>query len=336
MSAALLTVLAVLAATQNVQGPILTVRDTQFRLDGESTFLLGCSYYGALGVAEAKPIEQDLDDLRAHGFNWIRVWVTWDDFDNNVCAVAPDGSVRRPYIGRLKRLCRLAGERRMVVDVTVTRGKSPNFPANREEHLAVMKTLAQELLQFRNVYFDVGNERNVGDARYVSIEDVAELIRAIKAIDPDRVCTASDGGDISREDVLALVDAGVDCICPHRARNADSPHQTAERTREYLEMMKAAKRAVPVHYQEPFRRGYDHYAPTADDFLTDLQQARDGGAAGWCFHNGCVSARGDESVPDKRPRRSFDMRPEEGRLFDQLDDVEQKFMARLKDATEEG
>jgi hypothetical protein len=303
-------------------------------LDGEPVFLLGCSYYGALGVAEAKPIEQDLDDLRAHGFNWIRVWATWNAFDNNVCAVAPDGTVRRPYVGRLKRLCRLAGERGMVVDVTVTRGESPDFPADREEHLAVMKTLAQELLPFRNVYFDVGNERNVGDARYVPMADVAECVRAIKAIDPDRVCTASDGGDISREDVLALIDAGVDCICPHRARNAESPHQTAERTREYSAFMKDAARLVPVHYQEPFRRGYGNYPPTTDDFLTDLKQAKDGGAAGWCFHNGSV--RGNRAVPDQRPRRSFDMRPEEGRLFDQLDDVEREFFARLKEAAKEG
>jgi hypothetical protein len=92
--------------------------------------------------------------------------------------------------------------------------------------------------------------------------------------------------------------------------------------------MKDAKRVVPVHYQEPFRRGYGDYPPTADDFLTDLQQAKDGGAAGWCFHNGSV--RNNKDIPDQRPRRSFDMRPEEGRLFDQLDEVEREFMEELK------
>jgi hypothetical protein len=39
-----------------------------------------------------------------------------------------------------------------------------------------------------------------------------------------------------------------------------------------------------------------------------------GDAAGWCFHNG--DARKQD---DGRPRRSFDMRESEGRLFDQLD-----------------
>ena len=319
--------MAVLLGAAQPQGPVLSIRDTQFLLDGQPTFLLGCSYYGALGVADAEPLTKDLDELRAHRFNWIRVWATWNAFENNVSAVAPDGSVRRPFIGRLKRLCKLAGERGMVVDVTVTRGDAPDFPSNREEHLAVMKTLANELLPFRNVYFDVGNERNVGDARFVPIEDVGELVGAIKAIDPDRLCTASDS-----DNVVALIDAGVDFICPHLGRTAESPHQTAAATREYFEVMKDAKRVVPVHYQEPFRRGYGHYAPTADDFVTDLQQAKDGGAAGWCFHNGSV--RGDKSVPDQRPRRSFDMRPEEGRLFDQLDDVERTFLAGLGESTE--
>ncbi|MCC6490163.1 MAG: hypothetical protein IT364_21945, partial [Candidatus Hydrogenedentes bacterium] len=176
---------------------------------------------------------------------------------------------------------------------------------------------------------DVGNERNVGDARYVPMDEVGRLIRAIKAIDPSRLCTASDGGDISREEVVKFINKGeVDFLAPHRPRGADSPAQTAEETREYFDIMKEARRIVPVHYQEPFRRGYGDYPPKAEDFLTDLAEAREGGAAGWCFHNGSV--RGDNSNPEQRPRRSFDMRPAEGRLFDQLDEVEREFLRRLK------
>lgn len=333
MPALLFSLLAVSAVGHFPQGAVLSVQDSHFLIDGQPTFLLGCSYYGALGVDDIEPVIQDLDDMRALGFNWIRVWVTWNYFDNNVSAVAPDGSPRDPYMARLKRLCRLTGQRGMVVDVTVTRGDPPDLPTNQAEHLAVMRTLATELLPFRNVYFDVGNERNVGDARHVTMAEVAELIQAIKAIDPDRLCTASDGGDISREDVIRLInEGGVDFICPHRPRGKDSPHETAEKTREYLQIMKQAARVVPVHYQEPFRRGYGYYPPTAEDFVTDLQQARDGGAAGWCFHNGSV--RHDNKVPDERPRRSFDMRPEEGRLFDQLDDVEREFFTRLRTLVE--
>jgi len=78
---------------------------------------------------------------------------------------------------------------------------------------------------------------------------------------------------------------------------------------------------APVHYQEPFRRSVrpDRWEPTAEDFLTDLKQAIDGGAAGWYFHNGDTRKH-----PEFKPRRSFDMR--EQRLFEQLDQEERKFV----------
>jgi hypothetical protein len=115
----------------------------------------------------------------------------------------------------------------------------------------------------------------------------------------------------------------VDFISPHRPRDADSPAQTESKSREYLAWMKELGRVVPVHYQEPMRRGYSTWNPTVEKFVTDLRGALDGGAAGWCFHNG-----GERSSPDGRPRRSFDLR--ETRLFDQLDGEEVRALEALK------
>jgi hypothetical protein len=72
----------------------------------------------------------------------------------------------------------------------------------------------------------------------------------------------------------------------------------------------------------PFRRGYGTWAPSAADFHTDLKQAKAGGAAGWCFHNG-----DQRDTPDCQPRRSSDMgeRP----LFEQLDAEERAFPGML-------
>ena len=81
-------------------------------------------------------------------------------------------------------------------------------------------------------------------------------------------------------------------------------------------MMKTMGRSVPVHYQEPLRRGYGQWQPVGGDLLADLRGALAGGAAGWCFHNGSSARR-----PENRPRRSFDLRVQ--RLFDQLDKEEQ-------------
>ena len=88
--------------------------------------------------------------------------------------------------------------------------------------------------------------------------------------------------------------------------------------------MRQIGRIVPLHYQEPFPRGYTKWQPGVEDFLTDLRRAKTGGAAGWCFHN-----TAQREGAQHRPRRSFDLR--ELRLFDQLDDEERKVLSVLKD-----
>ena len=320
----LLTVLLISLVGAEAQGPVLGIDGTRFTLDGTPRFLLGCSYYGALGMDDPGAIEEDLRGLGELGFNWIRVWVTWDFDENNVSAVTAEGAVRPLYMERLKQLCRLAGKHGFVVDVTVSRGKDP-FPATQPPHLAAMRTLAEELKPWRNVYFDVGNERDVRDARYVSSEEVGELITAVKAIDPERICTASS---VPRPDNIEkfLSVAKMDFVAPHLARHPKAPKQTAGQVRALLEAMQGASRTVPVLLQEPFRRGYqDNWQPVAEDFMTDLKGALDGGAAGWCFHNGAT-----RGTADQRPRRSFDMRPREGSLIGQLDEEEGHFLEELR------
>lgn len=143
--------------------------------------------------------------------------------------------------------------------------------------------------------------------------------------------TASQAGDISAvelRDYLEIVQ--VDFISPHRPRNGESPHQTAEKTQEYHDQMQEIGKVVPVHYQEPFRRSFGNWQPNAEDFLADLRQAIKGGAAGWCFHNGDT-----RKADDGRPRRSFDMRESEGRMFDQLDEDERLVVGQASSITSE-
>jgi hypothetical protein len=305
-----------LLAIASIYTPAITleIQDTQFLIDGKPTFLLGASYYGALGAPDDF-VERDLRELRERGFNWIRVWATWDAFGSNVSAVDAQGNAREPYLSRLKSLCEKADQLGMIVDVTLSRGGS--LPS-QEAHLRAVTILTQELRQFRNIYFDVGNERNIRDARHVTFEEASALRNRIKELDPKRLVTASYGSDVPLEELDdCLEDVQVDFITPHRPRDARSPNQTMEKTREYLDQMRKLGKVVPVHYQEPFRRGYGNWQPKAEDFLTDLKNSILGGAAGWCFHNG--DAR---SKDDGRPRRSFDMHESEGRMFQQLDDDE--------------
>lgn len=215
----------------------------------------------------------------------------------------------------------------MVVDVTFTRGGGDAGPLRLptlKEHCRAVETVVATLKPWRNWYLDLSNERNIKDARFTSISDLTQLRELACKIDPALLVTASHGGDIDRDELRDyLQTARVDFISPHRPRDPQSPLQTEAKTREYLGWMRDLGRVVPVHYQEPFRRGYARWNPKAVDYVADLRGAIAGGAAGWCFHNG-----GDRTAPDGRPRRSFDLR--ESRLFDQLDPVERNAIGLLK------
>lgn len=290
-----------------------------FTIDGKPTFLLGISYYSGASVGDARAMRQDLNEIRAAGFNWIRVWATWNGYGLDASAVRGDGSIREPYMRRLRSLVAECDRRGMIVDVTLHRGDAPG---NHADHLKCVRTVALQLRRYRNVYIDVANERDVRDSRYVKMEEVGELISAIKAVDPTRLCTAS-GVPGSKEDLASYLNEGhCSFIAPHLARRADAPAQTEARVRQLRQWMDEIGRRVPIHLQEPFRRDYSEgWQPVAADYLRDLSGARKAGAAGWCLHNG-----GNRLSKDGKPYRSFRM--DQDRLLDQLDAVEKDVMRR--------
>jgi len=304
----------------------LGIEGARFTIDGKPTFLLGISYYGALG-ASPETIQRDLDDAQKLGFNWIRVWATWSGFGNNVSAVDAEGNPREPYLTALKRLVAECDRRRMIVDVTLSRGNgaagSPRLQG-LASHRRAVETLVTTMKAQRNWYLDLGNERNIRDKRYVSFDELKQLCSAAKQIDPKRLITASHAGDLSKQDIKEYLDTvRVDFLSPHGDRGPTIPSRVEAEARQYVAWVKELGRLAPVHYQEPFRRGYTGgWEPSAEEFVTAAVGARSGGAAGWCFHNG--SQRG---TPDGKPRRSFDL--SEKRLFEQLDEVEQRTVREL-------
>jgi hypothetical protein len=310
-------------------GTELGIKGTQFTINGKPTFLLGISFYGALGASKDL-ILKDLDEMQKYGFNWFRVWATWGAFDNEVSAVDRQGNPREPYLAKLKWLLEECDRRGMIVDVTFSRGNGVTGPVRLQSPEALRraaKTIVTALKPYRNWYLDMGNERNIRDKRYVSTEELAELRKFIKDLDTDRLVTASFVRDIEKNELQTiLLDARVDFLANHRPRHAKSAAQTASQTKKYFKMMKELGRTVPIHYQEPFRRGFTpkRWQPNAEDFLADLKGALESGAAGWCLHNG-----DQKDKPQSKPRRSFDMR--ESRLFDQLDEHEMKFIQQMRE-----
>ncbi|MDB5004040.1 MAG: hypothetical protein JWQ34_2265 [Mucilaginibacter sp.] len=295
----------------------LGIDHTVFTLNNKPTFLYGISYYGALGAPESF-IQKDLADIKKNGFNWIRIWANWPGTDGDISAVDDYGTPVNIYMNKLKWIIQECDKAGIVVDVTLAHsnnkdGRSLKTP---EAHEHAVCSILTALKPYQNWYLDLANERDIGDSRFVSFKDLKLMRETAKKLYPDLLITASAGDDINYEDLNSYInDVKVDFISPHRPRTAGSASKTSVKTEEYLAWMKKLGKAVPIHYQEPFRRGYSDWQPMIKDYITDLFGAKKSGAAGWCFHNG------DQRTDSQhRPMRSFDLH--EKRLFDQLDSEE--------------
>jgi hypothetical protein len=320
-----LLLMAIMA--RSTRGAELGVERDRFTIDGKPAFLLGCSYYGGLGASE-QTMRTDLEELHRLGFNWIRVFADWTAFDTDLSAVdVATGAPREPYLGKLVRLCDECKRRGMIVDVTLARGtgigKQPclrTLPVHRR----AVETVVTALADRKNWYLDLSNERNIRDVRFTSIDELANLRDAAKKLNPRLLITASHGGDASKEEIRAyLTTAHLDFISIHCPRDAKAPANGAESTRQYKQWIQEAGPLVPLHYDEPFRRGYGKWQPVAADFTADLRACREAGVAGWCFHNGDSRA-----APERQPRRSFDLQTHS--LFEQLDVEERQFLSQLQ------
>lgn len=322
--------------TDNDATTKLSLAGSRFAINGVPTFLVGISYYGGLGASEQQ-IVRDLDDIQRAGFNWVRVWATWDSFGENVSAVDEAGSGREPFLQRLQHLVAECDRRQMVADVTLARDTRDHTTTDgvhlphAAAHRTAVRTIIDTLRNHRNWYLDLANERDVRDRRFVSVDELKTLCRLAHECDPQLLVTASFGGhDLTNSDVRDLLQSvRADFLAVHRPRHADSPQQTEQRTQDVLRIITDLRLTAPVHHQEPFRRGYARWEPTAEDFLTDLRGAMEGGAAGWCFHNGAT-----KTSVDGQPRRSFDLR--QHALIDQLDSEERQVVRWIRNLLAEG
>ncbi len=287
-----------------------------FTLDGVPTYLVGISYYGAQTITTPSYVTQDLDDMVARGFNWIRVWAAWNATASgspNCSVLTPAGAVCEPYMSRLKTLITECNNRGMIVDVSMCRGAGG--PTNLSEHLVYAQTLATQLASYSNIYFDIANECDIMDSRYVSPSEITQIVARCKQYKPGVLCTASQVPSSASDLYNKYIATGCDFIAPHLCRDQGCASQTYGTVTNFISWMSQYNRRMPVHLQEPFRRGYTSYNPVSSDFLADCSGGKNAQGAGWCLHNG-------SNAGNTRPYRCFDMKDAEGRLFAQLDSEE--------------
>jgi hypothetical protein len=253
----------------------LTVDGDRFAIDGAPRFLTFMSMFGAM---DAPDIGADLRMLAAFGFDGFRIWPNL-----HARLFAADGTVKPEGLARLVDIVDRARAERLVVDVTFTYEHTPGLtPAGAR--LAIGH-VARSLRGYDNLLFDIQNERNVRDRRYMTESDVAHVLSAINAIDPARIVVASTSPADTPAHAAAFTERlGLDATAYHEPRSAD--WYTAASVRAVVRAMKASGR--PAYLQEPMRtwdsRGNRAGRDRAEYFVEARSNARLAGAAAWCFH----------------------------------------------------
>jgi hypothetical protein len=266
-----------LFATQ-AQAQKLSIQGDRFAIDGTPRFLTFISYFGAMG---APNVIIDLHLLRSLGFDGVRIWPNLSDTGTQL--MNGDGTLRPDALTRLLSILDQTRREHLVVDISFTyehiAGMTP-----RTARVGILAA-TDALRSYDNLLFDIQNERNVPDRRYMSESDVASIFAGIKAVDPARIATA-DNSSWSTPQYAADFTArlGLDVTAYHEPRGSD--WYTLAANQSVVRALKSNGR--PAYLQEPSpTRDTIYPYPSierADYFLQAIANAKLAGAAAWCFH----------------------------------------------------
>lgn len=277
-------------------GSTLGISGDRFTLGGQPRFLLGVSYFDAVGWQAS-----DLDAFQARRFNLIRIFLDWSIIDFKIQRltpvaprgyVNPDGSLTNT--ASLLNLVRACAARGIVVDVTIlnalynaARPLSKTLDMSSRER--AVRNAVRLLKNEPNVLFDVCNEHDVawgGKTTTLTHDDLAVLIRAALAERPAAIVTVSSGERhlLNEQNLREELAAGVMVVTPHFLRSPDWSELTGERVRAVRAAIRAAGKGLPIYLQEEQRRGWNANNPTAAQMLHAAREAVAAGAAGWVFH----------------------------------------------------
>jgi hypothetical protein len=269
-------VVVLLCATA-AQAQKLTIQGDRFAIDGTPRFLTFITYFGAMGAPNTIA---DLHLIRSLGFDGIRIW---PNLDTGPQLMNGDGTLRPDELKRLLFILDQARLERLVVDVTFTyehiRGMTPATAR------AGIVAATGVLRSYDNLLFDIQNERNVQDRRYMSPADVSSIFAGIKSIDPARIATA-DNSPVDSPDYAAqfTVSLGLDVTAYHEARPANW-YQLGT-IQSVVRALKTNGR--PAYLQEPMATRDTFFSYPSNDraeyFLQAIAYAKQSGAAAWCFH----------------------------------------------------
>ena len=264
-----------LSATR-AQAQKLSIQGDRFAVDGTPRFLTFITYFGAMGAPNTIA---DLHLIRSLGFDGIRIW---PNLNTGPELMNGDGTLRPDELKLLRFILDQARLEHLIVDVSFTDHPRGMTPATQGTGILAA---TNALRSYDNLLFDIENERNVQDTRYMSEADVARIFAGIKAIDPGRIATASEA-PVENAQTAANFTArvGLDVTAYHDPRG--SHWYQLDTIQPMVRALRTNGR--PAYLQEPMTtRDAQFYYPSndrAEYFLEAIANAKLAGAAAWCFH----------------------------------------------------
>ena len=259
------------------QAQKLSIQGDRFAIDGTPRFLTFMTYFGAMG---APNVIADLHLIRNLGFDGIRIW---PNLDTGPQLMNSDGTLRPDELTRLRSILDQARHERLVVDVSFTYEHIRGMDAARARLGIIAATDA--LRSYENLLFDIQNERNVGDRRFMSVANVASILAAIRATDPARIVTCSNSPvDDAQYAADFTGQLGLDVTAYHEPRS--STWYTLASYQSVVGRMKSNGRPAYLQEAMPTRDDLFFYPShdRAEYFLQGIAHAKLAGAAAWCFH----------------------------------------------------
>ncbi|MGQ0810188.1 MAG: cellulase family glycosylhydrolase [Nitrospiraceae bacterium] len=287
------TVLIGMTSTPAQASPQIGLAGDRFTVNGQPTFLLGISYFDALNWHLS-----DLDALKVHRFNLIRIFLDWNSHEGNGAESAFDQQGNFIHEGTISALVQAAAARGIIVDVTILHAYSDAYLTTSTVRQNAVRNTVQALANEPNVFFDLINEHEESSGGppdwSVSHNTVQTMFNAARQGNPNAILLVSSApnhlmvSDVALQINPANLDAelmaGSQVLTPHFERDDlwyDLTDQRVGALKSYLATIGRAN--VPVYLQEENRRGFVNNPP-AMHFIQAASEAHGAGAAGWVFH----------------------------------------------------
>lgn len=231
------------------KSPAIEINGINFTLNKLPFSYRGISFFNALyNPAFNKSKEEQINWLKKlnnNGITVLRIWAEWNnslgfiDACDSCIIYNRDGSLRPFYFDRLKSLLDASASLDMVIEYVFFSSESKGNKLNDEAANRAIQNITRELIDYRNLVFQIWNEH---DYR------VADYYKIIKQIDSDRLVSNSPGGGgtLGSDEHNELLDF----LTPHTSRHGKHWEKVGEEIGGLIK-----KFNKPVVDDEPARSG---------------------------------------------------------------------------------